>query len=105
MKQLISEIGQAMKLAHLALQRNKELVLKKYVNRCATKIQKVWRGFYTRMVISPVTSKIRKNRGLLVALAKGWRVRRIMRTKEVVMRIEQIVDFQKELRKGNQEMQ
>ena len=47
--------------------------------------------------------KIRQNRGLLVALVQGWRVRRIMRTKEVVMRIEQIFDFQKEISKGNQD--
>ena len=47
--------------------------------------------------------KIRQNRGLLVALVQGWRVRRIMRTKEVVMRIEQIFDFQNEIRKGNQD--
>ena len=63
----------------------------------------MWRGFYTRMVISPVTKKIRQSRGLLVALVQGWRVRRIMRTKEVVMRIEQIFDFQKEISKGNQD--
>lgn len=51
-----------------------------------------------RKVRFPVVHRMRGFRSLLEALVMGWRVRRIMRTKEVHMRLRQVREFELEMR-------
>jgi hypothetical protein len=68
-------------------------MLEIYVNKCATKIQKLYRGWYVRERIRPLKIhrlfSAQQNHGghvvqKLGAIVKGWRLRKIMRTKEIV---------------------
>ena len=67
-------------------------MLEIYVNKCATKIQKLYRGWYVRERIRPLKIhrlfSSQQHQGRVVqkmrAIVKGWRVRKIMRTKEIV---------------------
>jgi hypothetical protein len=73
----------------------KAAMLKGYVNECAAKIQKVFKGFYSRKVVLPIKKSFAKGRGLkLDSVVKGWRIRRIMNTKEIENHINQIKDYQ-----------
>ena len=67
-------------------------MLEVYVNRCATAIQKVFRGWYIRERIRPLlihkalNSSARRDSRVIArlrALIQGWRVRKIMKTKEI----------------------
>jgi hypothetical protein len=69
-------------------------MLEIYVNKCATKIQKLYRGWYVRERIRPLkihrvfSAQQNHSGGQVVqklrAIVRGWRVRKIMRTKEIV---------------------
>jgi hypothetical protein len=77
-------------------------MLEVYVNKCATKIQKVFRGWFIRERIRPL--KIQKALNLsarkdnvlsrLGAVIIGWRIRKIMKTKEIANYVRQIKDYQ-----------
>jgi hypothetical protein len=70
-----------------ALKRKKQNILKTYINRCATKIQALYRGHYVRQRIRVPNQALRVSRSRLAALVKGWRVRKIFSTEEVKNRI------------------
>ena len=58
----------------------------------------MWRGHFARRVRVPVRAKLGKRRtGILEGLALGWKVRRILRTKEVSNRIKQILELNEEV--------
>jgi len=99
-KLAVRELVGAMKASKMAVKKHKMAILKKYINRCATLIQKLWRGHFVRKVVVTVHKRIGKFHAALAGLIKGWRVRRIMRTKEVDMRVRQIRDFENELIRG-----
>jgi hypothetical protein len=63
-------------------------MLKKYIFFCATRIQSLWRGHFARAVKAPIRHKLGHRRlRVLEAMSLGWKVRRVMKTKEVVNRI------------------
>jgi hypothetical protein len=68
-------------------------MLNNYINYCAVKIQKVFRGYIVRKLEIPFR-KILGQEGLerLQAVLIGWRVRRIMRLKETKSKIRTIRD-------------
>jgi hypothetical protein len=66
---------------------NKQKILRDYINRCAAKIQALYRGHRVRLIKYPILRRLRYSSQIVEALALGWRIRRIMRTKEVKMRI------------------
>jgi hypothetical protein len=78
-------------------------MLEVYVNAKATLIQKVFRGWYLRKRAKPLEVKRaflgRSNSSRETLLEKikgvigGWRVRRIMKTREVANCIKQIKDY------------
>jgi hypothetical protein len=76
-------------------------MLKRYINRNATMIQKNWRGHFVRKVRLPVARRMAGVNMRLEALIVGWRVRKIMQTKEIDMRITQIRDFERELQSAD----
>ena len=61
----------------------KSTLLKGYVNHCAMKIQKVFKGHYARKVQMPIKKTFRKVEVVLKAVVKGWKIRKIMKTKEI----------------------
>ena len=77
-------------------------MLELYVNNCATKIQKVFRGWFVRERIRPLlihkalNFSARKDNVIsrLRALIQGWRIRKIMKTKEIGNYIRQVKDYQ-----------
>ena len=85
---LVRQLLHGMKDSFMNLKLTKQFILKNYIIHCVTKIQKVWRGHFVRAVVKPVHVKLGKFWRLLAAVAVGWRVRRIFRTKEVRMRIQ-----------------
>lgn len=72
-----------MKEAFISLKNRKTILLKNYVGHCATKIQKVFKGYYARHVIVKIKAAFNKVEDKLIALVIGWRVRKIMKTKEI----------------------
>lgn len=69
-------------------------MLAEYVGKCATKIQKVFRGHLIRRPKVIGSERI-------AAIVRGWRLRRIMSTKEVANIIREIKDYAGEI--GNDE--
>ena len=85
----VRDLVHSMQRAFLRVKETKQRMLKKYIFFCATRIQCQWRGFYARRVRVPVRAKLGlANIRVLEAVAMGWKVRRIMRTKEVVCRVQ-----------------
>lgn len=77
-----------MKESYLSIKNIKTSLLKNYVHHCAIKIQKIFKGFYARKVIVKIKRVFKDRENFLKAVVKGWRIRRIMQTKE----IEQMID-------------
>jgi hypothetical protein len=50
-KILVGDLISSMKEAFLSIKNIKNSLLKAYVHRCATKIQKVFKGYYCRHII------------------------------------------------------
>ncbi len=67
--------------------------MKNYVSHCATKIQKVFKGYYTRHVIVKIKKAFSKVEIKLKAIVIGWKIRKIMKTKEIDNTIVQIKDY------------
>ena len=84
---LIRQLVHGMNRAYLQVKEVKQRMLKKYIYYCATKIQSLWRGCYARRIKAPVRARLGKRITILEAVALGWKVRRIMKTKEVVNRV------------------
>lgn len=53
-KVLIQDMINSLKTTFLQIKSMKTAMLKGYVNDCATKIQKIFKGFYSRRVIIPI---------------------------------------------------
>lgn len=58
-------------------------MLKNYVRNCAIKIQKVFKGYHTRHTVVKIKRAFSKVETKLKAMIIGWRIRRIMKTKEI----------------------
>lgn len=84
---------------HDALKRNKQNILKTYINRCATRIQALFRGHCARQRFRAPNQALFIARNRIAALVKGWRIRRIFSTEEVKNRILQVKEFERELTK------
>lgn len=79
-------------------------MLEVYVNKQATVIQKVFKGWYVRERVRPLqvwrAFTVISRRGIkelvmnkVRAVISGWRIRRIMRTKEIANIVTQIKDY------------
>ena len=55
----------------------------------------MFRAHRARKIIVPIRRKLGSNRELLEAVAMGWKIRRIMRTKEIFLRIQEIRDYER----------
>jgi len=84
----------ALRLAHQGLKERKQALLNGYITYCAVKVQQTWRGYYDRHYMVPFREKIGGTVGYrkINALIAGWRVRRIMKLREVKGRIQLILD-------------
>ena len=82
------ELVHGMQRAFLQVKEVKQRILKNYIYYCATKIQSAWKGHFARAVKVMVRRRLGMKRVIsLEGLAQGWKVRRIMKTKEVINRI------------------
>jgi len=90
---LAKEVVTAIKESFISLKSRKNVLLKTYINHCATKIQKVFKGHYARKVTVPTKAAFRGLEEVANAVVNGWRVRRIMKTKEIKGMIDQIKEF------------
>lgn len=68
-------------------------LLKKYVESCAIKVQKVFKGHYARKIKIPIKKAFKAIEPRLNGVVAGWRLRRILKTKEIQTYISQIKDF------------
>lgn len=68
-------------------------LLKKYVESCAIKVQKVFKGHYARKIKIPIKKAFKAIEPKLNGVVAGWRLRRILKTKEIQTYISQIKDF------------
>lgn len=60
--------------------RNQEKeLLRRYVNHCATLIQKTFRGALTRIRYKQMRRRMRRFRMLLTAFVQGWKTRKILK--------------------------
>lgn len=82
----------ALKDSYINVKNTKQQYLKRYIFFCATKIQTLFRAHRARKIIVPIRKKLGGNIKLLEAVVMGWKIRRIMKTKEVLIRIQQIKD-------------
>ena len=89
---LIRQLVFGLKDAYISVKETKQRYLKRYIFFCATKIQTLYRAHHARKVIVPIRRKLGPHRGVLRAVAEGWKIRRIMKTKEIQVRIHQIRD-------------
>lgn len=87
-----------MKESFIEIKRIKAALLKKYVNHCATKIQKVFKGYYARMVVVKVKRAFKMREEKIIAAVKGWRIRKIMKTKEIELLVSQINDYERAMK-------
>jgi hypothetical protein len=83
----------SLKFTHQTIKDRKSTMLNNYINYCAVKIQKVFRGFIVRKLQVPLRVNL-GHKGLekLQAVMIGWRVRRIMRLKEAKTKIRDVFD-------------
>ena len=77
-----------MKFTHQTIKDRKSTMLNHYINYCAIKIQKVYRGHRSRKLDLPIRNRLGKE-GVtkLKAIIQGWRIRRIFKTKECKTKI------------------
>lgn len=105
-RSLVKEVSSTLRECFMQVKQIRKAMLEVFVNGKATLIQKVFRGWYLRQRVKPLevrkaffmrysrrsggVSLLDKMRGLI----QGWRVRRIMKTKEVANHIKQVKDYQ-----------
>lgn len=80
---IVSELITGIKEAFLSIKNIKNSLLRNYVDHCACKIQKVFRGFYGRKHIIKIKKSFYFVEDKMKALVRGWRMRKIMKTKEI----------------------
>lgn len=93
---LTRDIAHGLRDCFVSVKQMRKTMLELYVSKCATKIQKHFRGWYVRTHLRPLKLQqvLGNLRDKLQALVKGWRLRRILRTKEIVTQVRQIKDYQ-----------
>lgn len=64
-----------MKDSFISVKNIKNSILKNYVNHCAIKIQKIFKGYYARHVILKIRRAFKLREKLLNAVVRGWRIR------------------------------
>jgi len=83
----------------------KKFRIKKYINECAVKIQKVFKGFLIRRAFRTAFEKKYRFQLLLSACIKGWKIRKIMGHKTITYLLQEIKElnkFQRQIKnKGN----
>lgn len=100
---MVRQLLFALKDSYLNVKNTKQRYLKRYIFFCATRIQTLYRGFRARRVIVPIRRKLGSNINLLQSVAIGWKVRRIMRTKEILLRIQEIRDYERAAESATEE--
>lgn len=78
----------SLKNAFLYVKDKKQRYLKKYIFQSAARIQSLFRGYLARKRKVPIRRKIKGSLKAIEAAALGWKVRRIMKLKEVKNRIQ-----------------
>ena len=100
---MVRQLLFALKDSYLNVKNTKQRYLKRYIFFCATRIQTLYRGFRARRVIVPIRRKLGSNINLLQSVAIGWKVRRITRTKEILLRIQEIRDYERAAESATEE--
>jgi hypothetical protein len=85
------DLAKSLRECYVHVKQVRKQMLEVYVNKCATKIQKVFRGWFVRERVRPLLIQkafnlsARKDNVLtrLRAIFLGWRIRKIMKTKEI----------------------
>lgn len=80
---MVNEVVKAMKDSFIQIKSIKTNLLKNYVNNCAVKIQKIFKGYFARKFIVKIKRAFKGIDEKLVAAVLGWKIRKIMRTKEI----------------------
>lgn len=88
---MAKDIAKSLRECFIQVKNVRKEMLEVYVNKCAVKIQKVFRGWFIRERVRPLllhrtlNMSSRKDNVMhrLSALIQGWRIRKIMRTKEI----------------------
>ena len=91
---LVRQLIFALKDSYLNIKNTKQRYLKRYIFFCATRIQTLYRGYRARKIIVPIRKKLGSNITLLQSVAIGWKIRRIMKTKEIQLRVQEIRDYE-----------
>ena len=69
----LRELVHCMQRSYLKVKDTKQVMLKKYIYFCATKIQSLGRSYLARKISKPIRQKLGKRRlRLLGALTLGW---------------------------------
>mmetsp|Transcript_7178 Transcript_7178/g.6268 ORF Transcript_7178/g.6268 Transcript_7178/m.6268 type:complete len:132 (+) Transcript_7178:1724-2119(+) len=102
-KVLVREVAEGIKEAFFNVKNIKSQMLRNYVNHCATSIQKLYRGFYTRKYLIRIRKAFLTLEDVMVALVLGWRIRKIMQTKEIENIIFQMKDYSKAIKEVERE--
>lgn len=95
-KNLILAIRQSSKV----IRKERKTVMSKYINYCATVIQKVYRGYVVRRYVVPEMLDDIEAQHRAVALLKGWQIRKIVSCGEVagiIRKIQEITNYQRQL--------
>jgi len=90
----VRDLVVGLKNAFLFIKDRKQRFLKKYIFWAATRIQSLFRGYQARKTKIPIRRSMRGSIKVLEAAALGWKVRRIMKLKEVKNRVQQIKEFE-----------
>lgn len=79
----------------------KKFRIKRYINECAVKIQKVFKGFLIRRAFRKAFERKYRFQILLSSCIKGWKMRKIMRHKTITYLLQEIRElnkFQREIK-------
>lgn len=100
-RQQVSEFSMALIAAAESMRNKRQLLLNGYITYCAMMIQRLFRGYMDRKYYGPFYAKLggmKAGRAKFAAMCVGWRVRAIMRLREVRKRAQNIRDHDAELR-------
>ena len=102
-KIVVRDVIECMKKSFIYIKDIKNRLLKGYVNHCACKIQKVFRGFYARNYLVKIKRAFSKTETRFRAIIIAWRLRRVMKTKEIENYTIQIKDYREALNELSKE--
>lgn len=92
---LVHDLVSAIKDSFIHIKEFKTLLLRNYVNHCAIKIQKNFKGFFARKYTVKIKKAFKTADKHLSSIVRGWRVRKIMKTKEIENFTHQLTDYEK----------